>query len=47
MDILEILTKSFMPSFFSGFFYLLVVNLDIPGLCVSLGMEEGREVRAG
>lgn len=47
MYILEILTKSFMPSFFSGFFYLLVVNLDIPGLCVSLGMEEGREVRVG
>lgn len=37
------LTKSFMSSFFSCFFYLLVMNLNIPGFCVSLGMEKKGE----
>lgn len=43
----EMLTKSFMSSFFSCFFYFLVTNLKIPGFCVSLGREnKGRRVTA-
>jgi hypothetical protein len=40
----EKLTKGFMSSFVSCFSHLLVVNLNIPGFCVSLGMQSQRTV---
>lgn len=41
------LTKSFMSRFFCCFFYLLLMNLNIPSFCVSLGKEnKGRRVTA-